>query len=464
METARDFHLKHPALDSLFSSLLYSFFLLASVEQIIFSGDSKTFFSLFTVSLTCILLFKSLGKGPLLSPLLISAALLYFLWTENSPLCHILILILLGLASFRSVKLKAPALPLLFLSSSLGLLLFSFLANVYRRDFFRMASEPVGSIFYPALWALLALTILCARGFFLHQHFPYFQRKLWILLSSIALLFFLFPALYHGSFSGLSIDFQFQESFPLASCFAFLTFFAFSREKQNPEQSLIFPRIDVSILSLLLLSFFLPFVYWTYVTSKEAGCVKSYPQYEISADFAFRLLAAEDRLFPEHHGFDFEQIRKATRRFVKTGSRRFGASSISMQLAKVCYLDYEKTFLRKWNQIIITLLIELRFTKDDILKSYLESIPFSPDTLGLREAAEKFFQKSPADLSAAESLGLILSIQNPHHYNVSMAKMPADVRRRKSVIETQTRAFSNSLKKLLKNLDCVPESKRKGDL
>ena len=122
------------------------------------------------------------------------------------------------------------------------------------------------------------------------------------------------------------------------------------------------------------------------------------PDYLIKA-----VLATEDRRFYEHGGFDFRGIARAT--FVNLGAGRFvqGGSTITQQLAKNLYLDADRTLLRKWREALITLWLEARLTKDEILTLYLNRIYMGAGAYGVEAAAQYYYGKSARNVTLAEA-------------------------------------------------------------
>ena len=82
----------------------------------------------------------------------------------------------------------------------------------------------------------------------------------------------------------------------------------------------------------------------------------------------------EDKKFYSHHGFDTLRIGKALINNIKAGHIVEGASTITQQYAKNLYLDFDKTFKRKIDELWYTIQIETHYTKDEILEGYLNTI------------------------------------------------------------------------------------------
>jgi membrane peptidoglycan carboxypeptidase len=95
-----------------------------------------------------------------------------------------------------------------------------------------------------------------------------------------------------------------------------------------------------------------------------------------------------------------------------------GASTVSMQLAKNLYLEREKTLSRKFQEAVLTLLLEQELSKHELLELYLNVIEFGPGVYGVRQAARYYFNEEPRDLSLAQALylGSILPSPSSSHF------------------------------------------------
>lgn len=128
-------------------------------------------------------------------------------------------------------------------------------------------------------------------------------------------------------------------------------------------------------------------------------------------------LAAEDIHFYEHAGFDWKGIIRAALNDIRQGNTSQGGSTITQQLVKSSLLSSEKTFTRKIKELILSLLIERRYSKDDILTLYLNQIPYGSNAYGVESAAQTYFGKSVKDLTLAESATLAALPRAPTFYS-----------------------------------------------
>ncbi len=128
-------------------------------------------------------------------------------------------------------------------------------------------------------------------------------------------------------------------------------------------------------------------------------------------------ISAEDAEFYNHHGLDFKAIARATFEDIMGGSKSQGASTITQQLIKNSVLDNSKTFQRKIKEAILSLELEQKFSKDQILEMYLNQIPYGSNAYGIEAASQTFFGKSASNLSLSECSMLAAIPQAPTHYS-----------------------------------------------
>jgi penicillin-binding protein 1A len=112
-------------------------------------------------------------------------------------------------------------------------------------------------------------------------------------------------------------------------------------------------------------------------------------------------LAAEDDRFFEHSGVDFQGLLRAAVELVRTGKKRQGGSTITMQVARNFFLSSEKTYLRKLTEILLAYKIEGSLSKEEILELYLNKIYLGQRAYGVEAAAQVYYGMSIADLSVA---------------------------------------------------------------
>ena len=157
---------------------------------------------------------------------------------------------------------------------------------------------------------------------------------------------------------------------------------------------------------------------------------------QMAGSLPISLVAAEDQRFPQHHGFDLRAIEQA-RDHNARGGRMRGASTISQQVAKNLFLWQGRSWLRKGLEVWYTLLIELLWPKQRIIEYYANIAEFGDGIYGAQAAAQAFWNKDAARLSAAESARLAAVLPSPRRYD---AKRPGPyVQRRAAWIQRQVR-------------------------
>ena len=150
--------------------------------------------------------------------------------------------------------------------------------------------------------------------------------------------------------------------------------------------------------------------------------LKSIPKYVPEA-----VMAIEDRKFYKHWGIDILGVVRAVAVNVKAGHTVQGASTLTQQLAKNLFLSSEQTLKRKAQELLLALWLESRFTKDEIISLYLARVYFGAGAYGIDQAAERYFNKSPSQLTVSEAALLAGMLKAPSRYNpVSSTKRAAE--------------------------------------
>ncbi|WP_047150739.1 transglycosylase domain-containing protein [Aneurinibacillus tyrosinisolvens] len=114
-------------------------------------------------------------------------------------------------------------------------------------------------------------------------------------------------------------------------------------------------------------------------------------------------IAIEDRKFYAHTGFDIKRIAGAALVDLRQFSKAEGASTITMQLARNLYLTHDKTWTRKLKEAMLTIQLELNYTKPELLELYLNQIYYGHSAYGVQAAAKTYFGKNASELSLAEA-------------------------------------------------------------
>lgn len=137
----------------------------------------------------------------------------------------------------------------------------------------------------------------------------------------------------------------------------------------------------------------------------------------ISKDLINSTIYTEDKNFYKHFGFDIFRILKASYINITKGSTVQGASTISQQYAKNLFLDFDKTWKRKWDEAWYTIRIESDYSKDEILEGYLNTINYGHGQYGIGNASKYYFDKSPSELNLAEASMLTGIPKSPSYYS-----------------------------------------------
>jgi len=114
------------------------------------------------------------------------------------------------------------------------------------------------------------------------------------------------------------------------------------------------------------------------------------------------IISVEDTRFYEHKGFDLFGIARAVLVNVEAGEIQEGASTITQQTIKNLFLTSDQTFIRKFEELVLSMNMEKDFSKDKILEIYLNVIYFGSNFYGIYDAAQGYFGKNPEELTVAE--------------------------------------------------------------
>ncbi len=151
----------------------------------------------------------------------------------------------------------------------------------------------------------------------------------------------------------------------------------------------------------------------------QFGEQKRYPlrYQEIPQSFIDALLAAEDDAFFEHSGIDFAALLRAVSELVLTGEKGSGGSTLTMQVARNYFLTLEQTFLRKFNEILLSIEIERALSKEEIFELYVNRVFLGHRSYGFEAAAQTYYGKPLAELSLAQHATLAGTPKSPSSKN-----------------------------------------------
>ena len=179
-----------------------------------------------------------------------------------------------------------------------------------------------------------------------------------------------------------------------------------------------------------------------YLVACNTGSLKWRQQWvpydELPDSLKRAVIASEDASFAEHDGVDMEALEKAWDKNAKAEQRAaqsasrlapakaatapakpvkiVGGSTITQQLAKNLFLSGERTLLRKGQELVLTLLLEALLGKERILEIYLNSVEWGEGVFGAEAAAQHYYRKPAARLSAYEAARLAVMLPRPKYF------------------------------------------------
>jgi penicillin-binding protein 1A len=183
----------------------------------------------------------------------------------------------------------------------------------------------------------------------------------------------------------------------------------------------------------------------TRVVARDGTVIASYGEQkrillsheEIPEVFREAVVAVEDSAFWDHGGIDFRGILRAAWHDIRTRSLEQGASTITQQLSRNLFLRSEKTVRRKIQEMILALEIERRYTKEEILRMYVNQVYMGHGRYGLEAASQFYFGRSARTLDLADAALLAGILQRPEA--LSPFRNPeAALRRRSHVLRRMT--------------------------
>jgi penicillin-binding protein 1C len=167
------------------------------------------------------------------------------------------------------------------------------------------------------------------------------------------------------------------------------------------------------------------------------------PLDSLDPDIIAAFLAVEDHRFFDHHGVDLRAVGRAARDNLRGGSVLAGASTITMQLARI-YYGTPRNWLGKATQAFQSWRLEWQLDKTTILEQYLNRVPLGQGTVGVAAAANLYFNKSPNDLSLGEA-GLLAGLARaPSSNNPLVSPARAAQRRRVGLLRLQATGYVSS--------------------
>ena len=143
--------------------------------------------------------------------------------------------------------------------------------------------------------------------------------------------------------------------------------------------------------------------------------------------FVQEIIESEDKRFYWHFGVDLLAVARAVKNDLIAGSCVEGGSTITQQLAKNMYFEFDKVMERKVAEVFVAFQLEHKYTKDEILELYLNCIYFGENCYGIQQASDYYYGITPGQLTEEQADSLVYTIKCPNLYNpVAMAENPAE--------------------------------------
>lgn len=154
----------------------------------------------------------------------------------------------------------------------------------------------------------------------------------------------------------------------------------------------------------------------------------------ISTHLKRAVVAAEDDRFMDHRGFDLRGIEYALKKNERRGKSVAGGSSITQQLAKNLFLSPSRSYVRKAEEAVIALMIELLWDKRRILEVYLNVVEWGNGVFGVEAAARHYYKVPSAQIGPSAAARMAVMLPNPRQYEKAM---PAWVVRHASRVQAR---------------------------
>ncbi len=146
-------------------------------------------------------------------------------------------------------------------------------------------------------------------------------------------------------------------------------------------------------------------------------------------------LALEDPNYFKHFGFEWDMIKQAHQRNKKAGKIRFGASTISNQVARTIFLTTHRNYFRKYLEIQVTLIMETFLSKNRMLELYLNYVEWGRGIYGIQSASRVYYGKNINSLSNDQAMRLVSILTSPIKYHPGNYHNSASARQRYSTLK-----------------------------
>lgn len=141
------------------------------------------------------------------------------------------------------------------------------------------------------------------------------------------------------------------------------------------------------------------------------------PYNRISNNLKRAIIASEDANFSDHEGVDWNALQKAYVKNSKKGKVVRGGSTITQQLAKNLFLSGQRSYVRKGQEFIITLMLEFWMDKERIFEIYLNVVEFGSGVFGAEAASQHYYGVTAASLGASQAARLAVMLPKPRFYD-----------------------------------------------
>lgn len=171
--------------------------------------------------------------------------------------------------------------------------------------------------------------------------------------------------------------------------------------------------------------------------------VRGYPIYKreyiplkkIPSSTQQMLIGLEDGNYYKHFGFEWSMVKEAYQKNQKAGKIRFGASTLSNQLARSLFLTTKRNYLRKYLEVQVTVIMELLMSKKRMLELYFNYVEWGKGVYGIETASLAYFGKSAGKLNRNQSMRMVAILTNPIKYTPHTWYNSASARQRMKVLQ-----------------------------
>ncbi len=142
------------------------------------------------------------------------------------------------------------------------------------------------------------------------------------------------------------------------------------------------------------------------------------PYAQISRNLKRAIIASEDANFVNNNGVEIDAILQAWEKNQRRGKEVAGGSTLSQQLARNLFLSAEKSYFRKGQELIITMMLEFCMSKQRIFEIYLNSVEWGNGIYGAQDAAQHYYKSSANSLGIMQAARLAVILQRPRYYDL----------------------------------------------